>query len=330
MELFSGRITEQRIKSLSEEQKDYLSKIYPYNLKIAIFLHRNPNQRITCEYCNNKLSESQILSKRKSCSFNCAQLCQSTRTKIEQTCLERYGTKSPTENKDVLLKRDENNLKKYGVKHTRQVKEIDQKIKKTCLERYGFEVPQKNKEISEKMCSTNLERYGNRQSLHGSNQERTEQIFLKKYGFNIPTKHEQIKQKNSKKNKGRKVKDAVLERIIQTNLIRYGVKRPLQNEQIRKKFVQTNLRRYGYDFPARCKTHQEFMQSRLRDKILSGEIKFYKVSSYEDQIFDFLSNINRFEIVRNDRIQIGLELDIYIPELKLAIEVNGELLALGQ
>lgn len=320
--MLDGRITDLKISKLSDDQIEILKQIYPTDLKIALFLYRNPKQRTACLLCNNTLSKNQIFSKRNFCCIRCSQKHESTRNKIEKTNLERYGAKQPTENKDILNKRDQNNLEKYGVKHIRQVKEIDEKIKQTFIKRYGFNTPSKNKEVSSKTCQTNLDKYGNRSSLHGINQYKTEQIFLEKYGFNIPTKHEVIKQKISVAHKGRKISKEIKEKIRLTNLERYGG-HPMQSDEVRQRYISTNLERYGWEFPCRDKNQQKLMQESLRNKIISGEIQFYKVSSYENEIIQFLEKY-QINIIKNDRTTIGLELDIYIPEKKLAIEFNGD------
>jgi len=58
---------------------------------------------------------------------------------------------------------------------------------------------------------------------------------------------------------------------------------------------------------------------------LSIEYSFHKgISRIENNIFNFISNNYSGKIIKNDRkILNGLELDIYIPDLKIAFEING-------
>jgi hypothetical protein len=48
-------------------------------------------------------------------------------------------------------------------------------------------------------------------------------------------------------------------------------------------------------------------------------------SMFEDKVFEFITSITNITVVRNDRTVLNpLELDIYVPELNIAIECNGE------
>jgi len=51
--------------------------------------------------------------------------------------------------------------------------------------------------------------------------------------------------------------------------------------------------------------------------------KYYGQSGPEKEIFDFIREIYTGKIVTNDRKTIGIELDIYLPEKKIAIEFDG-------
>ena len=48
-----------------------------------------------------------------------------------------------------------------------------------------------------------------------------------------------------------------------------------------------------------------------------------KISNKEEQLIEHIKSIYNGDIILNDRIVIGKELDIYLPELKLAFEFNG-------
>ena len=83
-----------------------------------------------------------------------------------------------------------------------------------------------------------------------------------------------------------------------------------------------------------CKEHHEFDISRdlLKNRIkLNTELCTIcnpvgsSKSGYEIQLFNFISSNIRTEILKNNRTILNnqYELDIYIPELKLAFEFNG-------
>ena len=83
--------------------------------------------------------------------------------------------------------RKKNNLEKYGVEHTSQLKENREKMKETCLEKFGVDNGAKAKVIKEKVKQNNLEKYGETNPLKV--QEIKEKIRLgqiKKKGFAYP------------------------------------------------------------------------------------------------------------------------------------------------
>lgn len=62
--------------------------------------------------------------------------------KVERTCMKKYGTKSPLSNPEVIRKREETNLKKYGVRNLFDSDAPDfikDKMKSTMLQKYGVE-----------------------------------------------------------------------------------------------------------------------------------------------------------------------------------------------
>jgi hypothetical protein len=61
-------------------------------------------------------------------------------------------------------------------------------------------------------------------------------------------------------------------------------------------------------------------------RLENGDSVFYrKVSKDEDSLYEFISSIYNGEIRRSDtELLSGLELDIFLPELSLAIELNGD------
>ena len=61
------------------------------------------------------------------------------KSKREQTCLQKYGTKSVFESDIFKNKIKQTNLEKYGVEHPSQTQEFQDKIKQTNLEKYGVE-----------------------------------------------------------------------------------------------------------------------------------------------------------------------------------------------
>lgn len=63
--------------------------------------------------------------------------CEAINKQREETCLNKYGVKSPLESKLIRDKANKTIKEKYGVDNIFQSKEIIEKIKQTNLKRYG-------------------------------------------------------------------------------------------------------------------------------------------------------------------------------------------------
>ena len=213
-----------------------------------------------------------------------------------------------------MTKRKQTNLKKYGYEFTFSSPKIQQQIKKTNLQRYGVDNVSANPVINEKRRLSNV----------------------KKYGHNHPSSTTEFRQK-----------------VISTNLKLYGVKNPQQNSQIKQKTNETNLKLYGVQNPKQVH-YSELAKQILfdRDKFkvflekngifttaqLLGvsESNLYVIhkkfgldiiqkhsSSYELELANWLID-NNISVIRNSKSFIPpYELDIYLPDYKVAIEFNG-------
>ena len=167
---------------------------------------------------------------------------------------------------------------------------------------------------------------------------------IKKYGVN------NISQLNVIKNRKKK-----------TSLKNYGVEHPSQNTQIKNKikrtYLETCLKKYGcYNVSARHIS--EDMRQMIDDKnflsyqhnilmkplyqiadeigisasymsriyyVLGIVVRDMGISVGEKQLYDYICCSCQMDVIPNDRIVLNpYELDIYIPELKLAFEYDGE------
>lgn len=138
---------------------------------------------------------------------------------------------------------------------------------------------------AEKNKRTKLERYG---AANYNNKEKYIATCLERYGrANIF--------------QGEEGKDFVKERSLE----KYGVENPHQAKQVIEKTKATNMKRYGKTIPA------DF-HARNKSK---GEL----------EVYDYCKSITSYEVISGSRSVIApLELDIYIPELKLGIEYDGD------
>lgn len=211
-----------------------------------------------------------------------------------KTNLEKYGVTNVTQSKKVKEKIKNSFVKKYGGIGTASEK-IRDKIKKTNLEKYGTEVPIRVDSVLEKRKNTCKERYG---------------VDNVMQNYNIKVKNQQNYEENIKK----------LEEIS------------------RKKYESNNIEYVKYIGNKRhllyCrKCGNEFIRITSSGYRINNDLDLCpicnpinnNVSFLENQLYEYISSIYKGEIIRNNRTIIHpYELDIYIPELNLAIEFNGD------
>lgn len=240
------------------------------------------------------------------------------REKQKQTLLARYGVDNSSKIKNFSEKSKKTCLEKYGVEHPLQNKEIKEKARKTSLEKYGVEHPSQSQEIKDKHEKTNLEKYGCKCSLQSKQSlEKIKETCLKKYGVDHPSKAEEIKKITAQ---GRKIK--AYERISTGARLQYVAEPLFTLEEYLEKGGSSGI----YKF--RCKTCNTVFE----DDVSDGKLPICPVcnpkptgASKEEKAL--VSEIRKFYkgiILENDRRTIyPKELDIYIPEKKIAIEFDG-------
>ena len=133
------------------------------------------------------------------CCGKCVQNSEETKSKIQQTCLDRYDSKNVYASEYGKQKCRETWLENLGVKNPFQSEEVKGKIKQTNLERYNSEYSFQSKEIKDKIKNTKEERYGN---SNYNNVEKARKTNITRYGVDCILKREDVvKLKNSEENK---------------------------------------------------------------------------------------------------------------------------------
>lgn len=115
--------------------------------------------------------------------YTCKDCCS---IKIEKTCLEKYGVKSPSQNKEIYNKVKQTNMDRYGYTSAMQNPMVREKAIQTTLERYGVENVSQSKDIQDKVKQTNLERYGNENYLQSDDfKAKASNTYRERYGENV-------------------------------------------------------------------------------------------------------------------------------------------------
>ena len=207
-------------------------------------------------------------------------------------------------NKCSVIKNKKTSLNKYGVDHYSKTEEFINRVKNTNYNKYNFEYYTQTEEYKNIIKNKNID--------YSSRLIKQKKTFLEKYGNENYHKSQDFK--NKKNLIISKYKDTVTKKLLN----KYN------------NLISTNNHMYTF----LCKEHHEFDISRdlLKNRIkLNTELCTIcnpvgpSKSGYEIQLFNFISSNIRTEILKNNRTILNnqYELDIYIPELKLAFEFNG-------
>ena len=306
-------------EEIPEEVKNYVEKYSIDVVKLNVVIRRGKLEYpLLCPVCG-KIIENV---KRDYCSDECAKIV--SYKKREETNLKKYGTKVASKNKVVIDKMKKTNLERYGTTCTLQNEKVLEKIKNTSLKKYGVEHPVQSKECIEKRKNTNR----------------------KKYGGNAPLCSSEIKDK-----------------MMNTVRNRYGVSNVFQDEDVITRSKNKMLTKYGVPYYTMSDTYKENNNeeayerlSKLKNiKLISTKEEFlsgnriyecsychstfsdnrnYQItcpecakqlySNKEKELLNYVKSIYSGTIIENDRTVLsGKELDIYIPDKRVAIEFDG-------
>ena len=222
-----------------------------------------------------------------------------------------------------------------------------EKRKQTCLDRFGTTTNLLSSDTRDKIKDTLMVRYGVTHQMHiPSTKEKIKNTLVERYGVDNPSKSENVKQKK-----------------VNTSLVNYGTAHPLQSSEIQNARKLKSLEVYGVDHysktpmfkashpnqshitpdnykklkdPDWLKEHSSIPCSELatilgvtKDTIAKSyrRLGIARSCSYtygEDGIAAYIRTLYDGAIVRNTRKVVGpRELDIYLPDINLAIEYNG-------
>jgi len=266
------------------------------------------------------------------------------REKAENTMIEKYGVKYAMQSDEVRKYLNEYFLNKYGVDNPSKLKEIREKAENTMIEKYGVKYALQNEDFKKKLKETNFERYGVEYPIQSIEIiEKFKNTNLNKYGVDNPSKSEEIKLK---------IKKTILEKyntlnlnsiseisdkIKNKNIIKYGRTHISKSEEYRVKFKIANDINYltytnnGLSlFRCDCNKHHEFeihIDNYIRRKESNiplcticypiNELKSIK----EKEFINFVKLNYKGDILESYRDE--LEIDLYLPDLKLGFEFNG-------
>lgn len=235
------------------------------------------------------------------CSKKCASNNTDTREKYKKTCVEKYGVENVSKNEKIKKKKELTNIRKFGKKTYLQTNDVKLIIK----EKYGVDNPFQSEEIKEKIYRTNVEKYGFKTALLNNEiKDKSRKSILEKYGVDHYSKSENFKYDFKKLMYDKFINE--FELIGYQILDKNGYTNYIKHEVCGEVFeIQTQLIR------KRIKNNQEICMV----------CNQYIPSYFEKNLLNYIKDLNS-NVISNYR-EGGLEIDIYLPELKLGFEYNG-------
>lgn len=276
--------------------------------------------------------------------------------KRKSTNLERYNAEAPLQNDEIKKKAQLTSLQKYGTENPAASEEIKEKIRNVFIEKYGMN-PLSTVEVREKIKETTKEKYGveyisqnedvknkMKESIAKTFIENKDEIMaqttstnLQRYNVCWPTQSEKVKEKTRATMKEKygveyitQVKEVA--DTISLKLMQYGEAAFLKNcEDNHLKPVDFHYKGYYDNGPVyykceclKCHNIIEVAPHNKNFKCIHCYGKNAVSSFKEKEVVDFLKSVYDGPIEENYRRLISpLEVDIYLPEKKLAIEFNG-------
>ena len=214
---------------------------------------------------------------------------------------------------EILARKQKTSLEKFGYTHAMKSSQTREKLKQHYIEKYGVDNPSKSAAVKEKIRQT----------------------FQEKYGVdNVSKDPEMIKKlQQLAKHRYQNQKSEILDKRRQTLMNSHGVNSNKHFHISPQNIVKYNdlawIKHQHFDLKKSC--HQIATELGVSDTVILHRLKLANIqpnrwssSESEKQLLDFVKAHYAGEILTNNRKIIQpLELDIVLPELRLALEFNG-------
>jgi len=274
------------------------------------------------------ISKSKLISKLKSSKMK------NKSEEVSNRMLDYYKNLSSLDIQRINEKREKTNLEKWGSKYVSQVDSIKEKIKNTTLKRWGGYTYQSDI-LMEKVILTNLEKWG---LTHSSSsdiiKEKCKKTNLEKWGVeNIMFLPNVVKDLND-----RFYNKYGTNSFFKTDIFKKSnLYNPMSDDFFRKNLIinknEYYIRYIGNSiskFNCDCGKEHTFLINSINfhNRIRTNSKLCTVCYPIDDQksikqldLTDFIKSIFTGEIITNYRD--GMEIDIYLPDLKLGFEFNG-------
>lgn len=250
------------------------------------YLDRSPDNKYRCNKCNSELRK--------------------------RTCIDKYGTTHFSKTDTFSEKRKSTIIKRYGVEHYNKLDIFKDKIKNTNIDKYGVEYPMMNTEVVDKFKNTNIDKYGESSPLHNKSiKEKSLKTMISKYGAEYSMQINSIANKIVYKSNETKIKN-----ILNDNKDILEINYEDNYYLIKCNSCNSNFTITPHMFTMRTKSN-----TTICTKCNSIDSK---TSGCENMLLEYIKTIYDGDIISNSKKVIyPYELDIFLPDLKIAFEFNG-------
>ena len=261
---------------------------------MSIYMSRKLNKKfwltVNCKHCSKQF------------------MCRISKPRI--FCGIKCSSRDVDLNKQRLKNQKQTNVDRHGGHHMKSGGV--EKCKATLLVKYGVDSYSKLPEYRIRVKKTLFEKFGDENYL---NVEKVKKTCLERYGVDNISKLKHVSEKSSETKKSNHY-NFLLDHCKEKSL----------------EFLCDKENYKGYHFSniykMKCNVCLKTFESTVYNlhNIFCDYCYPEKITSVENQFYTFLQEILDKNIVikRNDRTRLnGKELDFYIPELKIAFEING-------
>lgn len=262
------------------------------------------------------------------------------RERAKETMFERFGVEHAMHSDEIKKRVRDKFMKNWGVDNPFKIKEVRDKAKKTMIDRFGVEYPLQNIDILSKARKTWFNRWGADSSKVTNKRKET---CLKRWGVDVASKSDIIKNK---------IKASILRKYNTLNLLeikeikdkidkankdKWGESHVSKSKEYRKKYGISNHKNYlkyiadgislfdcdrGQNHTFEVHIDNYIKRWKSNNPICTscnpiGDLKSIK----EKELYFYIKGIYDGEIIQSYRD--GLEIDVYLPDLKIGFEFNG-------
>jgi len=238
--------------------------------------------------------------------------------KAKQTCLIKYGVDNSSKFPEIINRIKQSNQKHYGVDWSWQANEVKNHIKETCQKKYGVDNISQSSVIKDRKIKAYYLKYGVNNPFQSDEiMQKVRAQYKQKFGVEYPSQIEDVRKKASET--VRKTRYKFL----------YDLQRGLSKVDLlfsEDEFIDLS---YQHRYKVRCQKC-----GNIFDDHFDGNghprclVCFPNIAGYsyaEKEILDYIQHLIPMEnVISRDRSLLkNLELDIYVPSFKIAIEYDG-------